>query len=185
MSESVVSLVRQQRRAKWGSAIGSVLFGSLLLVLCSQVRIPVGPVPITFQTLGVFVLGSVLGGKRGAAACLLYLIEATVGLPVLAGWRSNPLWFVVMGSGYLISFPFAAFVIGWMREKRKHPSCGWSIWSFFCGQVVIYFFGVSRLAMFIGIKNAILWGVLPFVIPGAIKVVCAQFVDQWWRKDEF
>ena len=178
MSESILSLVRQQKWAKSGDAVVSVLIGSLILVLCSRVRIPVGTVPITLQTLGVFILGSVLGSKRGAAACLLYLIEATLGFPVLAGWGSNPLWFLVVSSGYYISFPFAAFVIGWIRERRKQPSVGWIAVSLFCGQIVIYTFGVSQLAFFFGLEKAIQWGLLPFLIPGVIKVVAATSVFQ-------
>ena len=185
MSESVVSVVRQQKKANSWGVIGSVVFGSVLLVMCSQVGIPVGPVPITFQTLGVFILGSLLGSKRGAVACLLYLIEATLGFPVLVGWRSNPLWFLVVGSGYVISFPFAAFVIGWMRERREHPSFCWIVLSLFCGQVVIYVFGMSQLSSFFGLERAIQWGLLPFLIPGVVKVVIASLIYQWWGREKW
>lgn len=177
MSGSVLSLLRQHVEKRWVLEGVAVVLGSLFLGLCSQMRIDVGPVPVTMQTLGVFVLGLVCGAKRGAAACLLYLIEATLGFPVLAGWRSCPGWFLVISSGYLMSFPFAAFVTGWVREQKE-----WAFVSVLCGQVVIYLFGLVPLVWVWGAQDALRWGLYPFILPGIMKGVIAISMDQLWRR---
>src|SRR5918911_2277414 len=57
---------------------------SAFVALTAQVEIPLQPVPITLQTLGVLFTGAVLGSRRGALALLLYLLEGIAGLPVFA-----------------------------------------------------------------------------------------------------
>ena len=44
-------------------------------------------VPITAQTLGVMLCGTVLGARRGGLAVLLFLALVALGLPLLAGGR--------------------------------------------------------------------------------------------------
>ena len=55
-----------------------------LMAICSWITIPT-VVPFTLQTLGVFLAISLLGGKRGTLAVLIYLLLGAVGLPVFAG----------------------------------------------------------------------------------------------------
>lgn len=59
---------------------------AVLMAVCSWISIP-AVVPFTLQTFGVFVAVSVLGGKRGTLAVVLYLLMGIVGLPVL---RASP-----------------------------------------------------------------------------------------------
>src|SRR5262245_5158687 len=98
-----------------------VLLGSIFLALMSQlaVHLPYTTVPFTMQTLGVFLLGGILGSKQGALSVLTYLAQGTVGLPVFAGGVANPRWFCDPKAGYLISFTLAAFLIGKAIEKTK------------------------------------------------------------------
>ena len=176
MSEIVLLMSRQLKSAEGWNIAMQVVLGSLFLALCSQVRIDVGPVPITFQTLGVFVLGMWMEPKRAAGAVLLYLIEATLGLPVLAGWGCNPLCFLGVSGGYLLSFPCAAYVIGRMRVMRSCPFFLWLLISVFLGQVIIYVFGVSQLSLFLGWERAVQCGIVPFLLPALIKSVCVTSI---------
>jgi biotin transport system substrate-specific component len=68
--------------------------GSCFLALMSQVAFPIvgTPVPVTLQTLAVFLLGGILGSRRAAYSVIGYLIQGSLGLPVFAGGVSNPLW---------------------------------------------------------------------------------------------
>ena len=68
--------------------------GSIFLAVISQAKIQIGIVPITLQTLGVFLLGLSFGPKRAFYSVLLYLAEASCGQPVLAGGACQPLWFI-------------------------------------------------------------------------------------------
>src|SRR3954469_25744165 len=58
------------------------LLGSVVIALSAQVSIPLQPVPITGQTLGVLLVGAALGSRLGALAVLLYFLEGAAGLPV-------------------------------------------------------------------------------------------------------
>ena len=71
-----------------------------------------GPVPITLQTFGVLLAGAVLGARRGFLAVLLYLVLGAAGLPIFASGGSGMATFTGPTGGYLISFPFAAGLVG-------------------------------------------------------------------------
>ena len=58
---------------------------SWFVALCAQIRIPLAPVPITGQTLGVLLTGAVLGSKRGPLSILAYTLQGGIGLPFFAG----------------------------------------------------------------------------------------------------
>ena len=71
--------------------IFSIFLGSLLIALLAQVSIPVpfSPVPITGQTIGVVLLGGLLGARRGTMAVLVYLMEGAMGFPVFANMKAG------------------------------------------------------------------------------------------------
>ena len=60
------------------------LFAAIIAVLGTLPAINIGPVPITAQTLGVMLAGSVLGARRGFLAVLLFLVLVAIGLPLLS-----------------------------------------------------------------------------------------------------
>jgi biotin transport system substrate-specific component len=74
-------------------------------------------VPITAQTLGVMLAGSILGAKRGFLAVLTFDVLALAGLPLLAGGRGGLAVLVGPSAGYVLAFPFGAYVTGWLTEK--------------------------------------------------------------------
>src|SRR5205807_8718645 len=94
--------------------------GSVLIALAAQIAIPLPftPVPLTMQPLAVLFIGIVLGSWRGAAAATLYLLEGLGGLPVFSQGHGGIFWLTVgPTAGYLLSYPFAAFVAGWVSER--------------------------------------------------------------------
>ena len=68
---------------------GLVAVGAAVVALLAQVEIPLWPVPITGQTLGVIVVGAALGAWRGAAALTTYMVAGLAGLPVFAGFTGT------------------------------------------------------------------------------------------------
>ena len=80
------------------------LFAALIVVmsLIPPVPLPGIPVPITLQTLGAMLAGAMLGPGRGALACLLYLVLAAIGLPVLPGGRGGMGAFFGPTGGFLV-----------------------------------------------------------------------------------
>ena len=162
-----------EKRGVLYGAFLQVVLGSIFLSLCAKVAIPLSPVPLTFQTLGVFLLAIMLGGRRAGLAGLLYLFQASVGLPILASGVADPLWMVGPRAGYLFAFPIAAYVVGMLACKKKDSSL-WVMFSIFCGQLVIYSLGVFFLSRFTGFKMGVTLGVLPFLPLAGLKLLMAS-----------
>lgn len=87
------------------------------LGLFPPIVLPLLGVPITAQSLGVMLAGSVLGAKRGGLAIAVFLLLVAVGVPILAGGRGGFGVFLGPGGGFLFSWPVAAFFIGLMVER--------------------------------------------------------------------
>lgn len=90
-----------------------------LIAACAVVGgIPAGGagVDITLQTFGVLLAGCVLGPVRGFLAVGLYLLLGAIGLPVFAGHTGGLSAFTGVSAGYLISFPFAAALAGFLVQ---------------------------------------------------------------------
>ena len=78
--------VPQGRATEALRQIALVVGASLAVALCAHITIPLmplTPVPLTVQNLGVLLVGLLLGSRRGFAAMALYLAEGAAGLPVL------------------------------------------------------------------------------------------------------
>ncbi len=155
---------------------------NILLVLCAHIVIPLPwtPVPITGQTFGVLLVAVLLGARRGAITLILYLLEGAAGLPVFQPLGLPGLArFAGPTAGYLLSYPVAAFVTGWLVERgakiRDSRAAGsWLaglslIGALVSGEAIIFACGCAWLAVFlkIGWGAALQQGALPFV-PGEI-----------------
>ncbi len=148
--------------------VGIALAGGCCLALLSQVAIPLPftPIPVTLQTLGVFLLGGILGGRRAAYSVLGYLVQGCCGLPVFAGGVSNPLWIGSLQAGFLLSFVGAAYLIGKMCERRYHL-----VLALTTGQLVIFGIGASWMACYVGWEKAFFLGVVPFLTGAVLKII--------------
>lgn len=157
------------------------LFAALIAVLGLVPRIDLAAgVPITAQSLGIMLCGSVLGAKRGALAVLLFLALVAVGLPLLAGGRGGLGVFAGPSVGFLIGFPIAAFVIGWIVENTSLPvGLAASAASVLGGIAVLYLFGIAGLSVMLG-KTWAEATVISFAyLPGdVLKAVLAGFITQ-------
>jgi biotin transport system substrate-specific component len=81
------------------------------------IPVPGSAVPITLQTFGVMLAGLVLGARRGALAALLYLAVGAAGLPVFSGGAGGIGVFAGLSAGYLIAFPLAAALAGYLATR--------------------------------------------------------------------
>ena len=153
------------------------LFAALIAALGLIPKITLGfGVPITAQSLGVMLCGTILGSKRGALAVLLFLLLVAIGLPLLSGGRGGLGLFVSPSAGFLIGWPIAAFVTGLIVEKwRSAPlAVVGSIASIIGGIIVMYIFGI--IGMSITLEKSLIeaTGLVTAFIPGDIlKAVIA------------
>ena len=159
-----------------------VVFGSLLLAVSAQFKIPLYPVPATGQTLVVLLIGMTYGPRLGGITIAAYLFEGALGLPVFAGGAAGAA--VLMGptAGYLFGFLLAAIAMGYLAERGLGRTVVSTIAAMVIGNCVIYLCGALWLANFIGFGQAIAAGVLPFLYGDALKLVVAAGLMPWaWR----
>ena len=156
-----------------------VVFGSLLLAVSAQFKIPLYPVPVTGQTLVVLLIGMTYGPRLGGITIAAYLFEGAIGLPVFAGGAAGVA--VLMGptAGYLFGFLLAATAMGYLAERGTGRTVVSTIAAMVIGNCVIYLCGALWLANFIGFGQAIAAGVLPFLYGDALKLVVAAGLMPW------
>lgn len=105
-------------------------FAAFIAACALLPAIPVGalPVPITLQTFGVALAGAVLGARRGSLAVLLYLVVGLAGAPIFAGGTGGLAVVAKPSFGYLLAFPLAALLTGFLTERvmaSRRWSRGW------------------------------------------------------------
>lgn len=157
------------------------LFAALTAV-GAQIAIPIGTVPITLQVLFVLLSGFILGSRLGFLSQLIYLLMGSLGLPVFANLSGGFAYIYGPTGGYLIAFPLAAFLVGFLSE-RQETFLNYTL-AMLLGILVIYLLGWFRLGIFMGgdFKKAFIVGVAPFVIidliKGGIAIIVAKRVKQ-------
>lgn len=156
-----------------------VFGGSLTVALLAQVAIPLNPVPVTGQTLGVLLVGMALGWRQGGLALLTYLIEGLIGLPVFANHTAGLA--IVLGptGGYLVGFIAAAMLVGYLAEHGWDRMPITTALAMVLGNAVIYLFGLAWLAhTFFALPfNTILsFGLYPFLVGDLIKLAIAATI---------
>lgn len=159
-----------------------IVLGSLFVAALAQLSIPLQPVPITGQTLGVLLVGMVLGSRRGALALMAYLGEGLAGLPVFAGAKSGFATLLGPTGGYLVGFIAAAWLVGFLAERGFDRYLLKTLAAMVAGNLVIYAFGLAWLSTFpfvsglVGEAGLLSLGMLPFLIGDAIKAALAALL---------
>lgn len=158
------------------------LFAALIAVLGLIPKIDLmAGVPITAQSLGVMLCGTVLGARKGALAVVLFLALTAVGLPLLSGGRGGLGVFASPSVGYLIGFPIAAFVAGLTVERLRHLSImpAALIGAFLGGILALHLCGILGMAVMLGktLPEAALLDI-PFLPGDLIKMVLAALITQ-------
>lgn len=140
----------------------------------------VSGVPITAQSLGIMLCGTILGRRDAALAVLLYLLLAAIGLPVLAGGRGGLGVFFGPTGGYLIGFVFAAFVTGWFVEKLPlEIGASAFIGAVAGGVVVLHAFGIVGMSLALSKSlGEAAWFAVPFLIGDLIKAGLAAAITR-------
>lgn len=183
-----VSLGAATSAARMSVRAGSMLFLTALTAAAAQisVHIPFTPIPLTLQPMIVLVGAAALGPRLGALSQILYLMLGIAGMPVFA---ASPILPQGIGrllgptGGYLMAYPLAAAVTGWLAERGFDRRYLTSVAAMLAGLCTLFAGGVLWLAFFargaanpVGIESAIATGLYPFVLPDLAKVACASLV---------
>ncbi|MDH4066534.1 MAG: biotin transporter BioY, partial [Acidobacteriota bacterium] len=158
-----------------------------LTAVLSQVSFPrpLTPVPFTLQPVVVLLGGAALGARLGAASQVLYLLLGLAGVPVFAHAPDLPQGVLrVMGpsGGYLMAYPLAAFIAGWLAERGLDRRLATSMLAMAAGLTVVFAGGVLWLAKDLGLDAALSVGLYPFLLVDALKIgVSAALLPAVWR----
>lgn len=159
----------------------ALLVGSFALVigLSAQVAVPLPftPVPVTGQTFAVLLGAAALGAGRAGLGAGLYLVLGMIGVP----------WFTATGGasfGYIIGFVAAALIVGRLARCGNDRTVGRTVALMAVGNLVIYAFGVTGLALVLGVGlvEATLLGVVPFLVGDTVKLImAAALLPATWK----
>lgn len=160
----------------------AALFAALMSAFAYvSIPIPLSPVPLTLQVLGVFLAGLFLGPYWGAFSMVLYLVAGAIGAPVFAGGTAG--LGVLQGNtaGYLWSYPVAAALVGLLVHRGsalRNPAdvpLPIVVSALVVATVVIYAFGVAWLSwvLRIGLVEAAGIGAVPYVPLDLLKMAAA------------
>ncbi|MBA3638562.1 MAG: biotin transporter BioY [Acidobacteria bacterium] len=172
--------------------VAAMLFITAATAAAAQISVPLGvtPVPLVMQDMVVLHGGAALGSRLGMAAQVLYLLAGLSGLPVFAAspvLPQGPLRLLGPTGGYLLSYPFAAFLTGYLAERGFDRRYSTSVLAMAAGLVVIFAFGVPWLAMFarpvgIGFGAALHAGLYPFLLGDVFKIFLgAAILPGLWK----
>lgn len=116
--------VAQSRTATDVALVAS--FAAFIAVCALLPAIPVVglAVPITLQTFGVLLAGVVLGPRRGALAVGLYIAVGLAGLPIFSQGTGGLAILAKPSLGYVIAFPLAAALAGYLASFAVRVRAG-------------------------------------------------------------
>lgn len=156
---------------------------TVLIAICSWISIPTA-IPFTLQTFAVFLSVSVLGGKRGTTAVLIYVLLGAIGVPVFAGFTGGIGIIMNTTGGYIIGFILSALIM-WLMEHMLGKKLWVQALSMILGLFACYAVGtVWFMAVYmratgpIGLATVLGWCVVPFIIPDAIKIALALTLSE-------
>ncbi|MBX7067314.1 MAG: biotin transporter BioY [Parachlamydiales bacterium] len=162
-----------------------VLLGSFIICLSGHISIPLWftPVPLATQNSMVLLMAALLGARRGGAATFAFLAQGALGLPVFSTGAAGFAKFFGPTGGYLMGYLIAAFVVGYIAEKRK--SIASAVVALTVGNLIVYICGAAYLSKFVGLSKAFALGIAPFVVGDLLKTLASLKILQWagWSKE--
>lgn len=168
-----------------------IVGGTLFIAALAQIAIPVpgSPVPVTGQTLAVYLIGTTFGARLGFATFATYLLAGIAGAPVFAaatGASSHGLARLTGATGgYLIGMLVASFVLGALADRKADQKFRTSFPSLLLGSAIVFGFGLTWLQSSLNLSwsATISAGLTPFIFGEFIKIaITATSLPLIWRK---
>ena len=167
--------------------VGGVLFLSAL----AQISIPVpgSPVPVTGQTLGVFLIATTYGATLATTTFATYLLAAVAGAPLFAPSATLPSHGLARitsaTGGYLIGMLVATFVIGYLAQRKADQRFRTSFPMLILGSAIIFTFGLTWLhySLDMSWSQTFSVGLAPFIFGESIKIaITATSLPLIWKR---
>ena len=142
-----------------------ISIGVAMISVLSQFTLPFGPIPLTLQTLMIGIIGTIYKPSHAFVTVCLYLLLGFLGFPVLAGGASGASHFLGPTAGFLLFFPFRAWITSLFTSAN--PALSLSFWpissvvlSSLCQELSALCW--SRIPIS---KKHLLWSLLPLSLP--------------------
>ena len=147
----------------------AVVCGAALVAIAAQFAIPIGPVPVSLEGGTVLLVGGLLGRRYGAVALATFLAAGAAGMPVFANGSFGVAHIIGPTGGYLIAFPAAAALVGWLAAPRAIVR---STLAALAGMVLIHLGGLAWLTVTLGSwSRAFAIGTAPFIVSDLLSVL--------------
>ena len=159
-----------------------VVVGIFILALFSKIKVPIwpSPVPINLATLSVLTIGLTYGPKLGLTTVFGYLIIGTLGFDIFANSSAkvNGMEYMLGGTGgYLFGYLLATIALGFLARAGWDRNVFKIVLALIIGSVLIYIPGIFWLAkLYTWNKPILAWGLTPFLIGDALKILLATLV---------
>lgn len=155
---------------------------SAVLCVISPFTIPIGPVPLSLATLGVYIAAAVLEPLSAVLSVLIYVLLGAFGLPVFSGVRGG--FSIIAGPtggyiiGYIICVAAASVLIHKFPKKALAP-----LW-YVISTAALYLFGTLWYMVIVKISfaAAVSVCVLPFLVGDALKIIAATMLRNKFYK---
>lgn len=154
------------------------LMAAILCILSPiAIPLPFSIVPISCATFAVYLCAGVLGHKLGTISVIIYILLGMVGVPVFAGWSAGVGVVVGPSGGYVIGYLIISFCTGFFISKAN-GNIFFTVLGMIIGTIGCYGIGTVWLGMQLdlGVKEALLAGVIPFILGDIIKIIIATII---------
>lgn len=163
------------------------IFASLTAV-GAFLSIPIGPVPITLQSMFVLLAGFVLGVKGAVLSQVVYLLIGLIGIPVFSNFSGGIQSVLMPSFGFLLGFLAVAFISG-LAYKKANTLAGFMIYGLFAS-IGLYIIGLSYMTFILNVvmksglsfSTILKLGLIAFIPGDILKLLAASFIGLRLKK---
>ncbi len=145
--------------------------GIVLLAISSKIAIPFYPVPMTLQTLVIYLIAGSMG-ILGFYSTTSYIVIGLLGAPIFAA-GGGPAYIASPTFGFLYGMVISSFFVAFLLNNIFKKDIFGITLSIFIGAIIIFICGVLHLSAFIGLDKAIQAGFFPFIYSEGLKILVA------------
>lgn len=154
-----------------------------LLCVLSVITFPIGAVPVTLGTLGVFFCGMLLPTRYACLSVFGYLLLGAVGLPVFSSMQGGiGILFGITG-GFLWGYLPAVLILSFFRCRCPERSVFAELCIGLLSLLLCYLCGTIQFMILTScsIGTALTVCILPFVLFDLLKLSAALYLSRRFR----
>ena len=148
-----------------------------VMAVVAPFSVAIGPIPLSFCTLVVYLSAYLLGWKRATLATLVYILLGAVGMPVFSGFSAGVGVLAGPTGGYLVGYLPLAMLSG-LAVARFPRRRGLQLAGMLLATAVLYALGTAWYCVQSGVAvaPALAACVIPFLPGDLIKMLAVLSV---------